>query len=76
MSHQTTEPPPYKNGDQKMTTLQEITERMLQIEQTNISYNKATYFGRFPNGQEEYISLLLEEWDDLKALRNKLKILK
>lgn len=56
-----------------MTQLQQTTARMLEIEHKNMEYNKATNFGQFPNGQENEIELILEEWDNLKVLRIQLK---
>ncbi len=56
-----------------MNELQQITKRMLEIEYTNMRYNKATDFGNNPNGQEEQIKAILKEWDELKVKRNQLK---
>jgi hypothetical protein len=55
------------------SALKTVTDRMLEIERTNIAYNQATNFGMFPNGQEAEIELILEEWDNLKVLRIQLK---
>lgn len=56
-----------------MTHLQKTSARMLEIEQINMAYNKATNFGLEPNGQEAHIEELLTEWDGLKMLRQELK---
>lgn len=53
--------------------IHEVSARMLEIEQINMAYNKATNFGKNPNGQEKKISALLDEWDDLKIVRRNLK---
>lgn len=53
--------------------LKTVTDRMLEIENVNMAYNKATNFGMFPNGQESEIELILEEWDNLKVLRIQFK---
>jgi hypothetical protein len=54
-------------------TLQQITQRMLHIEDVNMQYNKETNFGQNPNGQEKEIEKLLSEWDSLKIQRNAAK---
>lgn len=46
---------------------------MLEIEQINMEYNEQTGFGKNPNGKEAEIESLLQEWDRLKLLRQKLK---
>lgn len=56
-----------------MNKLQQTTARMLEIERINMAYNKTTNFGQHPNGQEQEIALILEEWDGLKLLRIELK---
>ncbi len=56
-----------------MTELQNITKRMLEIENINMAYNKETNFGTTPNGEEDKIKNLLEEWDELKKERQILK---
>lgn len=56
-----------------MKALQKNTARMLEIERINMAYNEATNFGRRPNGKEAEIAALLQEWDELKALRSDLK---
>ncbi len=61
------------NNKPEPQTLKEVTSRMLAIEVANMEYNKATKFGKNPNGQEDEIESMLTEWDALKAKRNKLK---
>lgn len=56
-----------------MNDLQLVAKRMLEIERTNMAYNQATNFGENPNGQEEEIKMILDEWDGLKFLRLELK---
>ena len=56
-----------------MTDLLTITVRMLEIEKINMAYNEATNFGNIPNGEEETIKSLLQEWDELKKERSALK---
>lgn len=56
-----------------MNKIQQVTAEMLQIERANIEYNKATNFGKVPNGQEQQIKKMLTRWDKLKLLRTKLK---
>lgn len=57
----------------KEIMLQRVTSRMREIEAVHMAYNGATNFGNKPNGQETEIENLLEEWDNLKALRTKAK---
>jgi hypothetical protein len=53
--------------------LKNTITRMTEIEKINMQYNKSTNFGNNPNGQENEIIKLLEEWDNLNSLRIKAK---
>lgn len=55
--------------------LNEITEKMLDLENTIAVYNRASQYGSVPNGQEAFIEHLHNEWDHLKCRRDKVKLL-